>query len=48
MNERDGTDRDARHRQLALFRQAIIGELDIEKLPRGGLCPHHGVGRPDL
>ena len=35
MNERDGTDRDARRRQLALFRHAIIGELDIEKLPRG-------------
>jgi putative transposase len=35
MNERDGTDRDARRRQLALFRHAIVGELDIEKLPRG-------------
>lgn len=37
MNERDHTDRDARGRQLALFRHAIIGELDIEKLPRGEL-----------
>jgi putative transposase len=37
MNERDHTDRDARRRQLALFRHAIIGELDIEKLPRGEL-----------
>ena len=29
------TDPDARRRQLALFRHAIIGELDIERLPRG-------------
>ncbi len=28
-------DLDARRRQLALFRHAIIGELDIEALPRG-------------
>ena len=35
MTERDRTDRDARRRQLALFRHAIIGELDIETLRRG-------------
>lgn len=28
-------DPDARHRQLALFRHAVIGELDIETLARG-------------
>jgi hypothetical protein len=32
-DERD--DPDARRRQQALFRHAIIGELDIEALPRG-------------
>ncbi|MGH7567679.1 MAG: DDE-type integrase/transposase/recombinase [Gemmatimonadales bacterium] len=31
----DREDRDARRRQVALFRHAIIGELDIEALPRG-------------
>jgi putative transposase len=30
-----GDDPEARHRQLALFRHAVIGELDIETLPRG-------------
>jgi len=28
-------DPEARRRQVALFRHAIIGELDIEALPRG-------------
>jgi putative transposase len=32
---RDRDDPDARRRQVALFRHAIIGELDIEALPRG-------------
>jgi putative transposase len=32
---RDRDDPDARRRQIALFRHAIIGELDIEALPRG-------------
>jgi hypothetical protein len=31
----DRDDPDARRRQVALFRHAIIGELDIEALPRG-------------
>jgi transposase InsO family protein len=32
---RDHDDPDTRRRQVALFRHAIIGELDIEALPRG-------------
>jgi putative transposase len=32
---RDRDDPDARRRQVALFRHAIVGELDIEALPRG-------------
>jgi putative transposase len=32
---RDRDDRETRRRQVALFRHAIIGELDIEALPRG-------------
>ncbi len=35
MAERDHVDRETRRRQLALFRHAIVGELDIEALPRG-------------
>lgn len=32
---KDPDDPEARRRQVALFRYAIIGELDIERLPRG-------------